>query len=67
MAAQARQSVAIKKNNTIRSTGFGSRRITFHTTMVIESILRAGEPRTNLSHYNPRRFRLGTTTAFRVG
>ena len=47
--AHARQSVANEKNSTIRSTGFGSRRITFHTTMLIESILRAGEPRMNLS------------------
>jgi hypothetical protein len=45
----ARHTAAITKNNKSSNSGLGSLRITFHTTMLIDSILRAGSPRMNLS------------------
>jgi hypothetical protein len=38
----ARHTAAITKNNKSSNSGLGSLRITFHTTMLIDSILRAG-------------------------
>jgi hypothetical protein len=49
----ARHTAAITKNNKSSNSGLGSLRITFHTTMLIDSILRAGSLRTNPSAKPP--------------
>jgi hypothetical protein len=46
---QARAMEVKIKNSTTSNNGRGSRRITCHITKLIDSILRAGEPRMNLS------------------
>jgi hypothetical protein len=46
---QARAMEVKIKKSTTNSSGRGSRRMTCHITKLIDSILRAGEPRMNLS------------------